>query len=149
MKSLIQLMLSALLMFGLSACGPRQGKDVVDAGPDKPVAAKEISAKGAKLANGLPARVFEMECEGKKSLLVIIGEVQNTIDLSNSSKLIIDGGPVKFNPVRDAIEVGVYQAGLGDMVMPVQGATVEAARAKCTGSTISFPELDAMYPRKK
>jgi hypothetical protein len=142
MKFLCAAGLGLLLAIGIMGCGkakPTLGKIAA-------VTATPLTTN-AKLDTGSPVEVFELACNGKTNLLIVVGKVTSS-DFSNSTMVSINNLQcmyVNFAVENNRCAVMIPDKGIAELLPATESAA--DLKAKCTGGTISLPAVKAIIER--
>ncbi len=142
MKFLYAASLGFLLVFGIMGCGkakPTLGKIAV-------VTATPLS-QDAKLDNGSLATAFELSCNGKTNLLIVVGKITSS-DFSNSAMVSINNLQcmyVNFAVENNRCAVMIPEKGIAEL-LPIE-AKADELKSKCSGAIIAIPQVKAILER--
>jgi hypothetical protein len=142
MKLFYVIGLGLLLATGIAGCGksqPKLGKIAV-------ITATPLT-KNAKLNTGDPVEIFELACDGKTNLLIVVGKI-TVSDFSNSAMVSVNSMQcmsVNFAVENNRCAVMIPDKRVAELLPPEEKA--DELKPKCTGAVISLPQLKAILER--
>ena len=141
MKLVKCMIVAAVVLFVLMVCTKGNGNRT-PLGDDVEVTATVVKEK-VSLAHGRTGKIFQLECQGNKNILIVVGKVDST-DFTHSLTMKINNLPVLFNPAlkNDQIFLFVANPAAGGLTCPVNGLSVESLTKMAATGRISTKKLD-------